>query len=122
MEGLDGADDVRGAGVILVDIVRREEVLATTRGVELVVEATVRVRSHRCDELRGFALRRLDQGSDGVGGLGAGHLRRKTHVGEVGFVEGQHPFGRVARVHDVDGGLHVGCKGHHGYEAGGCVW
>lgn len=95
MVGLHAADGARGRGAVVVDVVRGEEILAVARREELLVEGTIRVRGDGRDELGFLALGRLDQGRDGGGGLGAAHHGRQAHVGEVGLVEGQHPFGRA---------------------------
>ena len=121
VEGLNGADNVRRAGIVLVDIIRGEEVLAVTRSVELVVESAIRVRRHGRDEFGGSALCSLDQGRNRGGGLSAAHGGCPAHVGEVGLVEGQHPLWRAVRGNHFDGGVHVLGKCHHGHKAGSCM-
>lgn len=100
-EAFDGGDSRFRSGLILMDVVGGEEVLAIACIQELVDPRAHWVGSHRSDVedvLAGFGEEKLD----GLCCFLRAHLRGEAHVGVVALVEGEHPRRRVRTVDQVD--------------------
>lgn len=104
LDGLDG-------GVVQVEVVRVEPVLAVAGGVEFEepVVAVAPVGDSGGDELGAVgAGGGGEERDDGVGGLLRGQGGLVVVVGEVGLVEYHEVFGRLRGVEEGDGGGDVG--------------
>lgn len=111
--GVHGGDDIRGLFLVLMDVVRGEEIFAVARREEVFQPRAIRVSGHRGDEF-GAGARLGEEGFDGVCGFLRRHRRGVSSVRIVGFVEGEEPCGRVRPVDEIHGVGDVAGKGHHG--------
>ena len=125
VEGVDVRDDGRGIGVVLMDVVRGEEILAVARRVELIEPVARRIGRGGSDEFGAFP-GLADQWRNRARGFLRRHCRRagrarRAAVGVVRFVEGEHPGWRIGPVDDTDGVRNMGREGHHGDKPCTCL-